>query len=278
MPVFIIYALGQPPQKVSLDTGPVRVGREPGNDIVIHDTAVSREHAMFLTDPQGRWVVSCVSDTNGVVVDGKLTRSGAAVKEGSQVLFGAEHLVIFSENEITAKQYLGAAGAYSRGECATCHWKGMISTMRKNMSCPRCAGHEFLGLDRYESAEGNALPVDSPTRMTDLQEVKETWSRLNQAKRSAVERLDGRSELGTQVALQEEAIFEIGKGKKAQLKLAGLVIGLARLRWNGDVWVVESELTYPACRVNGAKVKSAPLKNGDVIAIGSNQFKFTVAR
>ena len=72
MPIFIIHALGQPPQKVRVDTPPVRVGREAGNDIVVHDKTVSRDHAMFLVDSAGRWVVSCVSDTNGVVVDGKL--------------------------------------------------------------------------------------------------------------------------------------------------------------------------------------------------------------
>ncbi len=277
MPIFIIHALGQPPQKVRVDTPPVRVGREAGNDIVVHDKTVSRDHAMFLVDSAGRWVVSCVSDTNGVVVDGKLTRSGAVLKEGSQILIGAEHMVIFSENEVTAKEYLGSAGAYSRGECGTCHWKGMISTLRKNMACPRCGGHEFLGLDHYESSEAPQFPVDSPTRTTSVQEVKEIWTRLNQAKRSAIERVDGRTELGDRVGLQEATIYEMGRGAKAHLRLAGIVIGRARVLWSGDCWLVESELTYPACRVNGEKVKSATLKNGDQIEIGSNRFKFTVA-
>jgi pSer/pThr/pTyr-binding forkhead associated (FHA) protein len=277
MPVFIIYALGQTPQKVRADSPPVRVGREASNDLVIRDKTVSREHAMFLTNPEGHWVVSCVSDTNGVVVDGKLTRSGAPVKEGSQILIGAEHLVVFSENEITAKEYLGAAGAYSRGECATCHWKGMISTLRRNMSCPRCGGHEFLGLDRYESADAPQFPVDSPTRTTNLQEVKEIWNRLYQAKRSSIERLDGRDELGARVALQEDTVFELSKTKKAQIKLRGLVIGIARLGWDGDRWVLHSQMTYPSCRVNGEKVRDAPLKSGDVIEIGSNKLRFVVA-
>ena len=277
MPIFIIYALGQPPQKIRLDTPPVRVGREASNDLVIRDKTVSREHAMFLTDAAGRWVVSCVSDTNGVVVDGKLTRAGAPLKEGSQVLIGAEHMVIFSENEVTAKEYLGAGGAYSRGECGTCHWKGMISTLRKNMACPRCGGHEFLGLDHYESADAPQFPVDSPTRTTSVQEVKEIWTRLNQAKRSTLERADGKQGLGDRWALQEDTVYELSRAAKAQVKLAGIIFGRARVLWAGERWMLESDLSFPSCRVNGEKVRSSPLKNGDVIEIGSNKLKFGVA-
>jgi pSer/pThr/pTyr-binding forkhead associated (FHA) protein len=275
MPIFIIQALGQPPQKVRLDNPPVRVGRDATNDVVIRDKTVSREHAMFLTDAQGRWVVSCVSDTNGVVVDGKLTRSGAVLKEGSQILFGAEHMVIFSENDVTAKEYLGAGGAYSRGECATCHWKGMVSTLRKNMACPRCGGSQFLGLDHYESTDAPQFPVDSPTRTTSVAEVKEIWTRLNQAKRSAIERADGRDALGTRVALQEDTAYEMSRGAK-ELKLVGIIFGRAYVRWHGSGWAIESELSFPSCRVNGDKVKSVTLKNGDEIEIGSNKFKFVV--
>jgi ABC-type multidrug transport system ATPase subunit len=42
---------------------PVRVGRDPSNDVVIEDTRVSRDHALIEPGPDGRWVlVDCSSN------------------------------------------------------------------------------------------------------------------------------------------------------------------------------------------------------------------------
>jgi len=277
MPIFVVCSLGRSPQRVKVDAAPVRVGRDPTNDIVLHDASVSRDHAMFMEDEAGRWLVSVVSDTNAVVVDGKLVQSGAPVGEGTQILVGSDHMIIFSHNDASASEYFGSMAGFTRAECASCRWKGLISTFRRQALCPRCGGSNFAGTDRYESDDDGAV-LDSPTRVASAKDLTEGFSRLLAAKRSSIERTDDRKDAGYRVMLQEGQALELGTASNAQLKLYGFfVFGHAKVTWSGDHYVVHSHMTFPSLKVNGTSVKAAALKNGDLITIGSNSFRFVVS-
>ena len=98
---------------MKLDTAPVRVGRDPGSDIVLRENAVSRDDATFMLDDKGAWVAGCVSVTTPVLVDGSATRLGAAVHDDTQILVGKEHLILFSFNEAIAAEHVGTSAGYA---------------------------------------------------------------------------------------------------------------------------------------------------------------------
>src|SRR5437660_1643614 len=101
MPAFVIFALGQPPRRAMLEMSTIRVGRDPANEITLQGDTVSREHAAFVQGRDSRWSVRCTSQKNAIVVDGAIVTSQAGVVEGTEVLVGSDHLIIFSDNEIT---------------------------------------------------------------------------------------------------------------------------------------------------------------------------------
>ena len=62
-------------QVFSLDKGHINIGRKLDNDIVIHDTRVSRNHAQ-LREVEGHYVILDLNSTGGTFVnDQKITKS-----------------------------------------------------------------------------------------------------------------------------------------------------------------------------------------------------------
>ncbi|RNL19458.1 DUF2662 domain-containing protein [Slackia faecicanis] len=75
-----------------LATNRILVGRETGNDIVLNDLNVSRQHAQIAFEPQGAWVVTDLGSTNGTFVNGMpVTRRGLA--DGDRITLGMTEFV-----------------------------------------------------------------------------------------------------------------------------------------------------------------------------------------
>lgn len=55
---------------VRLGAEPVKIGRAPGNDLVLADDSVSRAHARVVYE-EGRWVIEDLGSANGILVDGQ---------------------------------------------------------------------------------------------------------------------------------------------------------------------------------------------------------------
>lgn len=77
-----------------LQPGSVLVGREPDNDVVLDDPALSRHHCKLVVDAEGRATVMDMHSTNGTYVNGGQIRPdqtvevepGALIEIGNQVL------------------------------------------------------------------------------------------------------------------------------------------------------------------------------------------------
>ncbi len=75
-----------------LATNRILVGRETGNDIVLNDLNVSRQHAQLAFEPQGVWVITDLGSTNGTFVNGMpVTRRGLA--DGDRITLGMTEFV-----------------------------------------------------------------------------------------------------------------------------------------------------------------------------------------
>lgn len=313
MPAFVICTLSEPPRKVVVDGPPVRVGRDASSEIILTGRSVSRDHAVFLSDDRGKWLVSCVSDTNPIVVDGALVTAGAPVGEGSEILIGADAMIIVSENSFTANAYMGVKRAFEQSSCPNCGWSGLVSSARRISMCPRCArpidsaarhlpdnekaqlgnslglGGTAPGLLGDPSAGGRratlggagatseAAGEQATTHMIDPSTMMGMMDRMRVAQRSRIERVDGKEDARQSTPLSIDTKVGFGKTPDASFKLHGLfVFGSLKVYWQRDRYVAESALSFPSMRINGAKTKLANLTSGDVIQVGSNRFRFVV--
>ncbi len=282
MPAFVIHALGAPPRKVVIDSSPIRIGRDTTADIIIQEPSVSRDHAMFLSDEQGRWHVSCVSDTNPIVVDGAVITSGTVAHEGTEVVIGASHMIIFSENAFTANQYIEAKRHFEQGLCEACKWSGMVSSLNKDPRCPRCAASLKAAASGGPDSLHSSQPMDVAqrrkfqvgTEAMPLDQAKDMWAKIKAAKTSHLERVDGRDADKPRVKLGEDGSVEVSRAPGAAFRLAGFAFGRVTIKWNGSRYVATSELSMASMKVNGKKSKSAELASGDVIEVGANRFRF----
>ena len=273
MAAFVLLELGQPARRAMFETPPVRVGRDADNDLVLKDETVSREHAVFVQDDEGRWVVTCISQKNPIVVDGAVVASGATLSEGSEIAIGSRHLIIWSANEITAKAYTGGA-FLTHSQCGRCQWTGLVSTLRRVAACPRCGSATLTPLDEYQADAPHSRGDHTTAQMSDDQAAA-FFRKMKVAKRSFLLRDDAHDPEGSKRQLEEQGSVALGGEAPGALRLAGIVFGSAQLRWDGTSYVVESALKFPAMKVNGEKTERARLRHGDVVEIGSNRFRFT---
>jgi predicted component of type VI protein secretion system len=113
--------LGRRTLKVyDLEKDRIRVGRDPGCDVVIDNPSVSREHAVFRQDGEGWWVQD-LGSANGTFLAGEPIGAAQRVSEGDEVGFGKFSIVfgraLGSEDESAGR--VQAAHAISGAEGTT---------------------------------------------------------------------------------------------------------------------------------------------------------------
>ena len=69
------------------------IGREPGCDLFLEDTTVSRAHARLTRTADG-WLLADLGSTNGTTVNGWRIREPVAVQAGDLVRFGSAEFVV----------------------------------------------------------------------------------------------------------------------------------------------------------------------------------------
>jgi pSer/pThr/pTyr-binding forkhead associated (FHA) protein len=65
------------------------LGRQPGNDIVLDDSGVSRRHASFAMASCGQWTVTDLGSSNGTRVNGEPIAAPTPLSPGDTVQAGA---------------------------------------------------------------------------------------------------------------------------------------------------------------------------------------------
>jgi len=81
-----------------LDQDVVNAGRHPDSEIFLDDVTVSRRHATFTRDAQGRFTVSDAGSLNGTYVNRDRIES-AALSDSDEVQIGKYRLVFFAGHE-----------------------------------------------------------------------------------------------------------------------------------------------------------------------------------
>jgi hypothetical protein len=269
---FVIHVLGRPPQQVTLHARAIRVGRAESSDIVLSGETVSRDHALFTADEFGVWRVGCQSDKNPIVVDGALVTSVAEVKDGSEILIGAEHLLVFCKTEHAANRFMGA-DLFGKSQCTKCEWTGIVSATRKDAACPKCGNRTLTAAVVWSPKPAGA---GQQTISLSGAQAQELFKKIQSARCSRLERMDTKDPERHDLRESERTV--LGGSKDAAMKLHGVVLGgQVTIAWKGNRYVAESTLVFPSMAVNGVPAKVAPLKDGDILSVGSNKFRFVTA-
>lgn len=276
MPVFMIHSSGKDPRKAQIDLAEIQVGRSPDAELVLPSATVSRRHAVFSQDRSGRWTVRCVSGTNPIVVDGQLVREFAAIEDGSEILIGAEFLLVFVRRDADAFRYGGGRSVYAPTRCTKCDWSGMLSAFRAKPICPSCGSPDILREDQYDVSEARKDAVTGSTQNLDAREVREHFRSIKTAQMSVLVRLDDSGGRRRKELAEDQAV-RLSKKDGADFKLGGMVIGSGlEITWNGSRYEVRASLEFPSMKVNGKKTRKARLEPGDMIEVGKNRFRYDV--
>ncbi len=274
MPTIVIHALNQEPKKASYSQTEVSVGREADNDLALPGKTVSRHHATFLRTPEG-WVARCVSETNPLVVDGAMTRTEVEVVEGSEVLVGGDYLLVFVENEKNAANYMGGEKKYyTRVACERCGWAGLMSGVRAQPVCPGCGNTDLARGDAYDHTKeadkaqaGATAFVDQPGQGGDgpAQDRQDEPHRAvrRQVGRGVPQGAHRTGHAGDQQGHHHRAQAVRDRVRRGHQDL------VERQELPGRVHAL-----LPLDEGKGTKESTCLLKNGDLIEVGSNRFKF----
>src|SRR5580698_10462023 len=92
MPRLVIHQDGQNSQVFELNGDrPMTIGRAKSSDLVLEDPAVSRLHGIVRSNPDGRWEVIDRSNTNGMAINGRITKE-AILGSNDEITIGTFRL------------------------------------------------------------------------------------------------------------------------------------------------------------------------------------------
>ena len=82
----------------ALTAGNLTIGRDGGNEIVLAENTVSRQHARVLRDEQGQWTLTDLGSANGVYVNGMRTQR-AILGMGDEIKIGDNYFRFQADKE-----------------------------------------------------------------------------------------------------------------------------------------------------------------------------------
>lgn len=285
--MFIIHQLGKPAATEYVASDVVRVGRDPNCDLVLKNVSVSRRHALIRRGSGASYSIEPLADGNPVIVDGRQILHETAIDEGSEIQLGRFFLVFSKERE-PPEGYLSGKGFKHKVRCDACAHEQEVSALLESPTCELCGGPGLTrigdpdapgsgdaGDRRVASASGGIQEM--ATFALDSRDLISYHDRLRHVSKAAIVRLDASGRPGRRHLLAQDASCTFGKAGRATLSVAGFVLGTpAEVAWDRERFVVRKTGLLPAVRLNGEKVKEAPLKSGDEIRIGGSAFRFVL--
>ncbi len=90
-------------RRMDLTSGPVTVGKGPGNHIVLEDARVSRLHASLENFAEG-WCVNDLGSSNGTFVNGGRIWGAHRLRHGDEIRIGQTRLLFRSTDDAMASR------------------------------------------------------------------------------------------------------------------------------------------------------------------------------
>ena len=271
MITLVVHELGKKPRTGTYNQNVVEIGRDSGSDLVLGNVAVSRNHAKIFLAQDGKYYIQLHTEKNPILLNGEAIHTHTYLEEGDEIQLG-RYLIIFSLKEEILAKYLQQKGNRYEARCESCGWLGTLSEHVPTSSCPRCGHTGFTRLDDFS----NKVTSKENTASIGLDELENLHTRTRTAKHARIERVGGAVGVKSRADLEETSTCTIG-GSESDLALAGFRLGgSASVVWNGKEYEVYRAGFLPRLKINGASKKKSGLKNGDLLTLGKNQFRFVI--
>ena len=101
MAVFFVIRGEDKGSRMDTDADVVRLGRDSGNDIQLHDSEVSRFHAEVRKTPDGFELVDLNSSNGSYVNSDRVTQK--QLRTGDRIQFGRSTIVFTAEVDLTTR-------------------------------------------------------------------------------------------------------------------------------------------------------------------------------
>jgi pSer/pThr/pTyr-binding forkhead associated (FHA) protein len=163
MPKLILQFRGATLEEIPITKSPISIGREPSNDIVIDNLAVSRQHVQIFQNELGYWVED-LNSSNGTFVNEKAV-SRETLKDQDAILVG-KHTLLFVDSDQRLIEQTEARAAASLAE-QTCLLPRSLLTARR---AETTLGTEEKGAEM----EGDIVVLSGGTRQERIALTKRT--------------------------------------------------------------------------------------------------------
>lgn len=239
----IVYAPDRAPFRYTISRSALTIGRSPraGNDLVIEsDGQMSKRHARLELEADGRFTLYDLGSTNGVKVNGRRVEN-RTLHDGDELLLG--------ETRFTFKQEGQEAEAALANDAA------------RGASEGRSQG-AFGGAAALLNAQEGPGSSSPPARV-----LRAHTARLV---------LVGNGRDVDEYLLASETTLGRAVTNDIVLTDRSIATRHARLVYNGDGYLLEALDNAPTSLNTGALApgQSLPLKNGDLIRLGSLELRF----
>lgn len=240
------------------------VGRDPGCTAVIPETALSRTHARFFQKDKELFVED-LGSTNGTFVnDEKLGTEPRAIRYNDVVRFDVIEFKVFVElaaaTEAKPDRHVVAAASSKNETRAPRSW-----------AVNEEVGHGTVVMDigaksrQADTAAAEALPVDSAL----LQGI-------DQPTLIGIRGVDQGKTITLPVKGDNMAVWQLGRGAEMDIVINDPSVSehQAQIIFEQGTWKLVDVISTNATYVNGEKILTHYLSNGDKFSLGATEYMF----
>ena len=236
--------------------GELKVGREAGNDVVLPEGGLSRNHCRFYEDGGQIWVED-FNSSNGTFVDGQRIGEPTPLEAGQEILVANIQVQLSAAAAKTVTPRRQASGV--RKAAGSSARTGQMPAVKRNGSTALAkrgtSGSSPARRGNSDEAEPGALA--QPAARGTLKGMTGPWA----GKRFALSKMVsvvGRVE-GNEVVIDDDSVSRRH----------------AEVRKSGPGYAVRDLNSANGTYVNGERVTEAPLRPGDVVKFGVVEFTYS---
>ncbi|GEM_PF-2143577 len=261
----VIQREGYPDRRVPLSPGSVQIGRAEDNDIVLSDIGVSRRHARILVE-NGAVVFEDLGSGNGSWISGKRVRThnvddGHAIHvEPFMLRFEVKSAVAVAEVVVDEPSAPSPEPAPVRAA--------------PPVPAPAAPVRAAPPAPPPRPPEPVPAPVAAPVPVP-VAEPSATQELPDTAPAAVLEAVNGPGIAGKRFEIPPQGLT-IGRHDQRDIVLQDVAASRfhAEVAPRGDVYWVRDCNSANGVLVNGQKVREKPLRDGDVLKIGSTELRF----
>ena len=279
----VIQREGYPDRRVPLSPGSVQIGRAEDNDIVLSDIGVSRRHARILVE-NGSVVFEDLGSGNGSWIDGKRVRTHDV--DDGDAIHVEPFMLRFQVKRTATVAQVEAEPVEEPPPPAPVRATPKPTPKPTPKAIPKPKPKPVVAQPRPVPPAPPPQAAPAPLEPAPVPEPPSSDSTvampigeapiMDTPQAAVLEAVNGTGIAGKRFDIPPQGLT-IGRHEQRDIVLQDVAASRfhAEVAPRGDVYWVRDCNSANGVLVNGQKVREKPLRDGDVVKIGSTEFRFT---